>query len=107
MKEKLMQTTEEVAQTELTNTLTDLLKRLSERPDMVMVRVSSPKENEVSFIVDAPSEERGFLIGKNGQIMRSVRTIMRSIACKHGFKVYINLEGEEEDVDPRIFSPAQ
>ena len=55
------------------------------------ISISSKEENDVvKFEVSVPQEEMGRVIGKQGKIARSIRTLMKSVASKEHKKVEID-----------------
>ena len=54
------------------------------------VSIKSTEENDITkFEVLVPKEEMGKVIGKQGKIARSIRTLMKSVASKEHKKVDI------------------
>lgn len=44
---------------------------------------------EINFVVKVASEDMGKVIGKQGRIAKSIRTVMKSIAGKEGKRVNV------------------
>ncbi len=51
------------------------------------------KENEITFEVAVAEKDMGKIIGKQGRIAKSIRTIVRAVASKEQKKVSIEFLG--------------
>lgn len=61
-----------------------------ENPKQIKINQSSEEDREVLTLSVAPSD-MGKVIGKNGQIIRALRTLLRTCALKRGTKVQLQL----------------
>ena len=50
-------------------------------------------ENEVTFEVKVAEKDMGRVIGKQGRLAKSIRTLMKSVAAKEGKKVSVEFIG--------------
>jgi predicted RNA-binding protein YlqC (UPF0109 family) len=65
-----------------------IIKSLVSNPDKVSIE-ETDGEREVTFEVKVENTDMGKVIGKEGRIAKSIRTIMKSIAAKEGKRVRI------------------
>ena len=70
--------------------LTHIVKSILDQGDKVVI---DEKETDgvVEFTIHVPQEEIGKLIGKEGKVIRSIRTVVRILAIKEHKKIHINL----------------
>lgn len=68
--------------------LETLIKNLVEKTDEVIITEEN-KEKEIIFTVKVAETDMGKVIGKQGRIAKSIRTIMKSVAGKEHKKVII------------------
>ena len=79
----------------LENLLMSMAKGLVENKDSIKVSVDEPNEEGlITFHLDVDVQDKGRVIGKQGRIAKSIRTVMKSVAAKEGKKV--NVEFVEE-----------
>ncbi|MBQ8844949.1 MAG: KH domain-containing protein [Clostridia bacterium] len=65
-----------------------LVKQLVVNEDAVSVKVDE-HDDEVTVHITVSSEDMGKVIGKNGRVASSIRTIVRSIFAKNRKKIYL------------------
>lgn len=72
----------------------ELVKSLAQNKDMVSVKEFESNEEDTVFIqVMVDSSDMGRIIGKNGKIASSIRTIVQASSYLHGNKkVKINID---------------
>lgn len=68
--------------------LETLIKNLVENTDDVTITEEN-KEKEIVFTVKVAETDMGKVIGKQGRIAKSIRTIMKSVAGKEHKKVIV------------------
>ena len=67
-----------------------ILKSIAAHPDEIVV--DTIKENKATiFNISVNSEDRGRILGKNGKIISSVKTIVRSLASKDDGKIILKV----------------
>lgn len=71
--------------------LSQITKRLVNTPDQVKI-YENVGATSVVFEISVSKEEVGKIIGKRGQTIGAIRTIMRSAAGKIGKRVYIEVK---------------
>ncbi|MGA9406288.1 MAG: hypothetical protein WBW71_04065 [Bacteroidota bacterium] len=86
-------------QKRLTDILTMLVRSLCENDgEMAKVELKLPRQDELKFVISVPEDQRGFVVGLRGKTIEALRLILRKIAWKYQYRIYICLEGEEEGV---------
>ena len=70
-----------------------LLKSLSATPDNVVVN-ETVEENRVFLTTKVDAADKGKVIGKDGCIIKAVRTVLSAAAINQGKKVTLKLEDE-------------
>ena len=75
--------------------LETIVKHLVENQDAVKITEVTKPENEnlIEFKVNVAKEDMGKIIGKQGRLAKSIRTVMKSIAGKEHKKVSIEFIG--------------
>lgn len=68
--------------------LETIIKSLVENEEQVII-TEKEDEKELSFQVKVGSQDMGKVIGKQGRVAKSIRTVMKSIAGKEHKKVNI------------------
>lgn len=69
--------------------LETIIKNLVENDTEVVVTEKNEEENNVVFEVKVSEKDLGKVIGKQGRIAKSIRTVMKSIAGKEHKKVSV------------------
>ena len=70
---------------------TILLKSLSVDPDHVVVE-EKVENNKIYLTTRVSAEDKGKIIGKDGCIIKAVRTVLSAAAAKKDVKVTLKLE---------------
>ena len=70
---------------------TILLKSLSVDPDHVVVE-EKVENNKIYLMTRVSAEDKGKIIGKDGCIIKAVRTVLSAAAAKKDVKVTLKLE---------------
>lgn len=73
-------------------TLKILIESLVDDPSSVIINESN-KDNTITYEVIVSEKDIGRVIGKEGKMAKSIRTIMKSIATKNHSKVTIEFVG--------------
>ncbi len=68
-----------------------IVKALCEFPEEVEIKTEADRGVEIIKISVAPSD-MGKVIGRNGKIATSIRTIVKSLSNKHHKKVIVKIE---------------
>lgn len=73
------------------NLLEFIVSEVVEKPEEVKIEQSTQDEMEILNLTVAP-DDMGKIIGKNGQIIKAIRTLLRTAAFQKGTKVQIFLQ---------------
>ncbi len=69
-----------------------LIKNLVKEPDMVSVKEIGVEEDLTVIQVLVNEDDMGAVIGRNGNIIKSVRTLVQAAAYQEGKKVRIDID---------------
>ncbi len=73
--------------------LSIILNNLADNKDAIEI-VETEKENHIDFNVKVASTDMGKIIGRQGKIAKSIRTLMKSLASKE--KKTVSIEFSEK-----------
>lgn len=83
------------------NLLEFILIHLVDNPDAVSISMDMDGDTEVYTLKVAP-EDMGKVIGKQGKVINSIRTLARVRAVKEGKHISVVLADEAQEVAPQI-----
>ncbi|MBQ9994139.1 MAG: KH domain-containing protein [Clostridia bacterium] len=70
-----------------------IAKGLVESPEAVSVEVAEPAEDgTVVYTLYVAEEDKGRVIGKQGRIAKSIRTVMRAAGTRNGAKISVDID---------------
>ncbi len=69
-----------------------IIKNLVENPNEVQI-TETTKENAITYEVKVAEADMGKVIGRQGRIAKSIRTVAKAIAAKEDKKVNIEFVG--------------
>lgn len=69
-----------------------MIKNLVENPNEVQI-TETTKENAITYEVKVAESDMGKVIGRQGRIAKSIRTVAKAIATKEDKKVNIEFVG--------------
>lgn len=70
-----------------------IARGLVQNPDGVSVTESEPAEDgTITFTLYVDEDDKGRVIGKQGRIAKSIRTVMRAAATRENKKVFVNID---------------
>lgn len=72
-----------------------ILKNITTMPDDVKIEVQD-EEGTSNYIVTVNSVDVGRIIGKEGKVIKAIRTIMRVIAIQRGVHIRISVVSEND-----------
>lgn len=69
-----------------------LVKSLVTKPDEVLL---AARENEKTILMElkVATEDLGRIIGKEGQTINAIRTVLQAVAASHGKKIQLDVLG--------------
>lgn len=73
-----------------------ILKNIVTLPDEVVVQEENV-DDTINYIVTVNSSDVGRIIGKEGKVIKAIRTIMRVIAIQKGIHVRVSVVSENQD----------
>ena len=76
--------------------LSIILNNLADNKDAIEI-VETEKENHIDFNVKVASTDMGKIIGRQGKIAKSIRTLMKSLASKEKKTVSIEFAENNEE----------
>lgn len=82
-----------------------ILKNITTVPDDIKIEVEEV-EGTSNYIVTVNPADVGRIIGKEGKVIKAIRTIMRVIAIQRGLHIRISVVSESDQVNSPI-SPEQ
>lgn len=69
-----------------------MIKSLVENPDAVEI-TESQKQNTITYEVKVAESDMGKVIGRQGRMAKSIRTVTKAIAAKEDKKINIEFVG--------------
>lgn len=73
--------------------LIEIAKGLVEAPDQVRVEVAEPAEDgTIVYTLYVAEQDKGRVIGKQGRIAKSIRTLMRAQGTRLGQKISVDID---------------
>ena len=70
--------------------LTYIIRNLVDEPDQVSV-TERKAEGETIFEVRVAAGDMGKVIGRQGRIVKEIRTLMKAVAQRHGKRVSVDI----------------
>jgi predicted RNA-binding protein YlqC (UPF0109 family) len=80
-----------------------ILKSIVTTPDDVKITVQD-EEGTTHFIISLNAADVGRVIGKEGKVIKAIRTIMRVIAIQQGIHIRISVDSQDA---PQVEQPEQ
>lgn len=75
----------------MTEIITYLAKAIVNNPDAVKVEKEVQEDGLEVYTITVDDDDMGRIIGRQGKIAKSIRTIVKSIATRENRKVVINI----------------
>jgi predicted RNA-binding protein YlqC (UPF0109 family) len=69
-----------------------LITSIVDQPDKFCLKEETTDSGYTNYLIKVAPEDMGKVIGKRGQIIQALRTIIRAKAFKEGQKVILTLE---------------
>ena len=68
-----------------------IVKHLVDNPDSISIEESAPDENTIELSIKVDQDNIGRVIGREGKIVRAMRTLLTAIAAKDGKRAMLNI----------------
>ena len=68
-----------------------IAKSIASQPDLVVV-TEEEEEDQIRLILEVADEDKGRVIGREGRVAQSMRTLLRVVAVKQGFRVTLEIK---------------
>ena len=68
-----------------------IAKSIAAQPDMVVV-TEEEEEDQIRLILEVADEDKGKVICREGRVAQSMRTLLRVVAVKQGFRVTLEIK---------------
>lgn len=78
-----------------------ILKNITTVPDEVKIDVQD-EAGTSNYIVSVNPADVGRIIGKEGKVIKAIRTIMRTIAIQRGVHIRISVVSENDQQSPSV-----
>lgn len=76
-----------------------VLKNITTVPDDIKIETKD-EEGTTNYIITVNPADVGRIIGKEGKVIKAIRTIMRVIAIQRGVHIRISVVSENDSVRP-------
>ena len=76
-----------------------ILNQIITQPDALTVD-EIDENGFITYTITVADEDMGYVIGKNGKTIRSIRSLVRSKAIKDGVRVRVDLKDPKEGQQP-------
>lgn len=73
-----------------------ILKNITTLPDDIKIEVQQEEDGTTNYLVTVNPEDVGRIIGKEGKVIKAIRTIMRVIAIQRGVHIRISVVSEND-----------
>lgn len=67
-----------------------ITQNLVEHPDQVTIK-EMVRDDEIIFEIGAEKSDMGKIIGRQGRIIKEIRTLMRSVAKRQGKRISVEI----------------
>ncbi|MBH26642.1 MAG: RNA-binding protein [Chloroflexi bacterium] len=68
-----------------------IAKSIASQPEMVVV-TEEEEEDQIRLILEVADEDKGKVIGREGRVAQSMRTLLRVVAVKQGYRVTLEIK---------------
>ena len=68
-----------------------IAKSIASQPEMVVV-TEEEEEDQIRLILEVADEDKGKVIGREGRGAQSMRTLLRVVAVKQGYRVTLEIK---------------
>ena len=71
--------------------LLDIIKAVVENQEAIEIKEETQEDGTINFVVTVAKEDMGRIIGKNGKVIRAIRTVMKIPAIKNNTRIFVTL----------------
>jgi hypothetical protein len=71
--------------------LLEIVSAIVENQDAVEIKEETQEDGTLNFVVTVAKEDMGRIIGKNGKVIRAIRTVMKIPAIKNNTRIFVTL----------------
>jgi uncharacterized protein len=72
-----------------------IIHKIIEGDETIEIQEEQSENNAVSYIIKAPQEKIGYIVGKNGRIIQAIRNVIKIKAVKNNL-LLLNIKVEEK-----------
>ena len=69
-----------------------IVKAIVSYPDDVVVSSNEKDDGDITYILQVHPDDKGRVIGRQGRVAQSIRSLLRVAAVKKGFHVSLEIE---------------
>ena len=77
--------------TDLSKTLKDIVSAIVDDPSQINVTESVDEDNHVTLKLSVAPDDMGKVIGKQGRIAKSIRTLVKTVAIRDDKRVFVDI----------------
>jgi len=71
--------------------LLDIVKAIVENQGAIEIKEETQEDGTMNYVVTVAKEDMGRIIGKNGKVIRAIRTVMKIPAIKNNTRIFVTL----------------
>jgi predicted RNA-binding protein YlqC (UPF0109 family) len=71
--------------------LLSIVSAIVENQDAIKIEEETQEDGTMNYVVTVAKEDMGRIIGKNGKIIRAIRTVMKIPAIKNNTRIFVTL----------------
>jgi predicted RNA-binding protein YlqC (UPF0109 family) len=71
--------------------LLSIVSAIVENQDAIKIDEETQEDGTMNYVVTVAKEDMGRIIGKNGKVIRAIRTVMKIPAIKNNTRIFVTL----------------
>jgi predicted RNA-binding protein YlqC (UPF0109 family) len=71
--------------------LLSIVSAIVENQDAIKIEEETQEDGTMNYVVTVAKEDMGRIIGKNGKVIRAIRTVMKIPAIKNNTRIFVTL----------------
>lgn len=71
--------------------LLNIVSAIVENQDAIEIKEETQEDGTINYQVTVAKEDMGRVIGKNGKVIRAIRTVMKIPAIKNNTRIFVTL----------------